>query len=978
LAGGGEALSPAVQTAIERSLRVGLPPVRVHTDTRTQELVRAMSARAVTYGHHILLGPGERPTDVALMAHEVAHVIQQEGAPKLQLYGPGPADPYEREAHQAAAAVVRGEPFTPRERTSGRRIQRLGISDALNFFADKANMIPGFRMFTIILGMNPINMSRVDASAANILRALIEFLPGGGLITQALDNSGVFEKVGAWVAEQIHTLGLVGGAIKQAVTDFLGTLSWSDIFNLGDVWERAKRIFTEPIDRIINFAKGLIDGIIQFVKAAILIPIGKLAQGTPSYDLLKAVLGEDPVTGEKVPQTAETIIGPFMTLIGQQEVWQNMQKANAIPRAFAWFKGAMAAVVGFVKQIPTKFVEAFKALTLEDIILVPKAFAKLAGVFVGFVGDFIKWATDAVWNLLEIIFEVVAPGAIPYLKKVAGAFRTILKNPIGFVANLVAAGKQGFLQFAANIGAHLKASIIEWLTGSLEGVYIPKSLDIREIIKFVLSVLGLTWQNIRQKLVKLVGEPAVKAMEVGFDIVVTLVTQGPAAAWEKIKEQLGNLKDMVLGAITDFVVETVVKKAVEKVGSLLVPGGAFIQAIISIYDTIMVFVDKLKKIVQVAMAFLDSIVAIASGAIATAAARVESTLAGLLTLAISFLAGFIGLGKIADKVMNIINTKVRAPIDKALDKVVDWIATTAKRLGRFVAQAGVPQDPNERLRLGVRAAKAAVNRFAGKGVREAILSPLLAGIKVRYGLETLRVVPAGRAWSVEGVVNPRLIEPTEVFQELIGAGEARTVQGPLGPLEQTLTRPPFNYNVASPQGRQSVDAIVANVNAAGDIGFNYVSVISSGRLNAARGFPALVSQVENRNLLISSYPVLLEALRLIEGGIRVERIRFEDRDPTGDYDVDVGVINRRGGYSLVTQVKRTVPAGVLNNINDAAGQLRGIEATRKVAVIYVSGLDSANYSVTLDYQVRARVAGLGRIEVDIVLVDDGGRRLRYT
>jgi hypothetical protein len=162
--------------------------------------------------------------------------------------------------------------------------------------------------------------------------------------------------------------------------------------------------------------------------------------------------------------------------------------------------------------------------------------------------------------------------------------------------------------------------------------------------------------------------------------VVTLVKEGPAAAWEKIKEQLSDLKDMVMQGIMDFVVETVVKKAVAKVLSLLVPGGAFIQAIVSIYDTIMVFVDKLAKIIQVAKAFLDSMMEIASGAIGNAANKVETTLAGLLTLAINFLAGFLGLGKIADKVMNIINTKVRQPIDKALDKVIDWIVTMAKKL----------------------------------------------------------------------------------------------------------------------------------------------------------------------------------------------------------------------------------------------------------------------------------------------------------
>ena len=764
---GGEPLSPAVGEAIERSLHVGLPPVRVHTDTRAQQMARGLAARAVTYGHHIFLGPNERPTDVALMAHEVAHVIQQEGPPKLQLFGHDQADPCEREAHQAAAAVVRGESFTPRERTSGRRIQRLGLSDALDYFADQANMIPGFRMFTIILGMNPINMSPVDASAANIIRALIEFLPGGGLITQALDNSGVFEKVGAWVKQQIDTLGMTGGAIKKAITDFLGTLSLSDISNLGDVWERAKRIFTEPIDRIINFAKGLITGIIQFVKDAILIPIAKLAQGTPSYDLLKAVLGEDPITGEKVPQTAETIIGPFMKLIGQEDVWQNMQKANAIPRAFAWFKGAMSAVVGFVRQIPTLFVNAFKALTLEDIILVPTAFAKLVGVFGGFVGQFISWAGNAVWNLLQIIFDVVSPGAWGYIQKTGAALKSILKNPIPFVGNLVKAAKLGFLNFADHFGTHLKAGLIDWLTGSLPGVYIPKAFTLGEIVKFVFSVLGLTWQNVRAKLVKVVGETAVKAMETGFDIVMTLVTQGPAAAWDKIKDQLANLKDMVIGGITDFVVDMVVQKAVPKLVAMFIPGAGFISAILSIYDTIMVFVHKISKIIQVVTAFIDSIVAIAGGAIEAAASRVESILAGLLSLAINFLAGFAGLGKVADKIMGVIN-KVRAPIDKALDWLIGWIVKTAKTLfakvfGKKDKEGKTDERTDAQKKVDVH--KAAVE--ADELMKHADASPRvvkdkLLGIRAKYKLTGIELVQDDRTrYRVKASINPDEYSPEE-------------------------------------------------------------------------------------------------------------------------------------------------------------------------------------------------------------------------
>lgn len=683
----GQPLPPHIQQAIEASLGVDLDGVEIHADAHAQNLAAMHSARAFAYGNHVFLGKEEKLSDLRLMAHEVAHVVQQQRVPAVLRSAPGQSDAYEQEADRAASAVVQGEKFTVTGRLSKPRVQRSVMSRLLNKLADWAYNIPGYRLLTIIIGFNPINGETVERSAANILRGMVELVPGGHQIEEALNKYGVFEKAGAWIDKQVKRMEALGSGLKSDWDHFIDNVSiWHPI----RAFEDAVDLLSSAVGRIKRFLVDLATDILELIRDAILMPLAKLAEGTRGWDLLIAVLGKNPITKEPVEPTADNLIGGFMKLIGEEEVWNNIKKANAIPRAWAWFKNAVKGLLGFVSQIPSLFIEALKSLTIGDIILLPRAFKKVGMVFGNFALKFFSWAMDSVWTLLQIIFEVVAPGAIPYLKKVGEAFRSILKNPIGFVKNLVAAGKMGFQLFADHIGTHLKESFIDWLTGSLQGVYIPKSLDIREIIKFVLSVLGLTWQNIRGKLVKVVGETAVKAMETGFDIVVTLVTEGPAAAWEKIKEELGNLKDMVMQGIMDFVIETVVKKAVAKVLSLLVPGGAFIQAIISIYDTIMVFIHKLAKIIQVAKAFLDSLMEIVSGAIGGAAKKVENTLAGLLTLAISFLAGFLGLGNITDKVMDIINTKVREPIDKALDKVIDWIVTMAKKL--FAKVFGKKED----------------------------------------------------------------------------------------------------------------------------------------------------------------------------------------------------------------------------------------------------------------------------------------------
>ncbi|HSE15984.1 MAG TPA: DUF4157 domain-containing protein [Pyrinomonadaceae bacterium] len=776
----GAPLPVAVRSPLSHSFSVDLTPIRVHTDARAQLTVRSFNTRAFAYGHNIFLGPGESPNDLRLMAHEVAHVVQQSHGAVIQHFTTGRGDALEHEAERASAAAMRGEKFNVQQRTSPRPQGLFGISlpNPLDWLAGRVNSIPGFRMLTIILGMNPVNGAAVPRTAANILRAMVEFIPGGELITQALDNYGIFDRVGGFVEEQISSLGMTAGLIRDAVSEFIDSLSASDILNLGGVWDRAVRIFSRPIDRIISLGRSLVTGIIGFIKDAILRPLAGLASQTRGWDLLIAVLGRNPITGDEVPRTAESLIGGFMRLIGQEEVWTNLQRARAVERAWAWFQGALSGVLSFVSQIPTLFMQAVRSLELVDIVVLPRAFVRVGSVFGSFVGQFITWAGEQVFSLLQIIFEVLAPLAMPYIRRATSALRTIFRDPIGFIGNLVRAGIQGFRQFGTNFLTHLRASLIGWLTGAMSGanIYIPQGFNFREIVKFVLSVLGLTWQNIRTKLVRAIGETAVRVLETGFELVMTLITQGPAAAWEQIQQGITNLREMVMEQIMTFVRDRIVTAAITRLVTSLNPAGAFIQAVIAIYNTVMFFVERLRQITQVAMSFIDSMAAIASGNITAAANRVEQTMGGLLTLVISFLARLVGLGRVSDAVVNVVN-RVRAPIDRALDRVVEWIRARAQALIQRAA-GGTPQ---QRLRQALPAAQAAVNRFAGRRVGAVVLRPLLAAIRVRYQLVSLDVIPRGENWAVRGVVNPEEIAGTRVIvgrDEDTGAETTVTIVSP--------------------------------------------------------------------------------------------------------------------------------------------------------------------------------------------------------
>ncbi|NTV47225.1 MAG: DUF4157 domain-containing protein, partial [Chlorobiales bacterium] len=368
---GGQPLSSDVRSFMEPRFNADFSNVRVHNDHESAAVSNQLSARAFTYQNHIFFSRDQYQPGTSdgkqLLAHELTHTIQQGHAVQR-------------------SPQVSTTPTQP-------HIQRSAIGEILDWLADKASYIPGFRMFTIVLGVNPINMNTVDRSAANILRALVEFMPGGTLITQALDNHGVFTKVAGWIDGKIKALGMVGSMFKDALSDFVDSLGWSDLapWNWGSVWNRAKRIFTAPIDQLIDFAKGVVIDILKFVKDAILKPLAAMAQGTRGYDLLRALLGEDPITGEAVPRTPDTLIGGFMKLIGQEEIWENIKKGNAIARAWAWFQGALSGLLGFARSIPQRIIQTITSLTFQDIITVAGAFTKIVGAFVNIASDFISW-----------------------------------------------------------------------------------------------------------------------------------------------------------------------------------------------------------------------------------------------------------------------------------------------------------------------------------------------------------------------------------------------------------------------------------------------------------------------------------------------------------------------------------------------------------------------------------------------------------
>lgn len=768
--GGGQPLSSDVRSFMEPRFNADFSKVRVHHDAESATLNSDLSARAFTYRKHIFFSRDQYQPGTSegrqLLAHELTHTIQQGHAVQRS----------PQVSRAPATPAVQRTWYDPR--TWHVSLPIPGLQSALNWIADKANIIPGYRLLTVLMGFNPINGKSVDKSAANILRAAIEVIPVvGHVITRVLDAHSLTNKVAAWFERKMAVFSNIVGRIGAAWDKFKGTIGADDIIHPIRAWERAKAIFTGPIGQLKTFIGGTVSEILKMVKDAILKPLAALARkGMPNaYDLLVGLLGKDPITDEAVHPSAEMLIGGFLKLIHQDEIFENMKKSHAIPRAVAWFHHAVAGVKAIALSIPGRVVAALNALTFPDVLTVVGAFTKIGGCFLGIAGDFLSFAGSAMWNLLEIIFDVLAPGTIGYLRKTGAALKGILKNPMPFMHNLVAAAKLGLNNFKNHFWTHLKNGLLSWLTGSLDGVYLPKALTLVEMGKFALSVLGISWAHIRAKIVKALGprgEQIMQGLEKTFDVIKTLVTGGPAALWELIKQKLTDLKDQVIHGIISFVTVTIVEKAIPKLVAMFIPGAGFISAIITIYDTITTVKRQLSRIWAVVTGFLNSIVAIASGHISSAANRVEGILANLISLAINFLAGFLGLGKVTNKINSVLQ-KLRAPVDKALDVGIEWIVGKARAFASRALGGDPNAPPQERLENGIREAVMAVNKLSGGRIGLAVLRPVLFAIKSRHNMQSLEAESRGGRWAVVGVVNPHGESLTEKLVDDQTAGAER-------------------------------------------------------------------------------------------------------------------------------------------------------------------------------------------------------------
>ncbi|HEU5101100.1 MAG TPA: hypothetical protein VFU22_18875, partial [Roseiflexaceae bacterium] len=429
----------------------------------------------------------------------------------------------------------------------------------------------------------------------------------------------------------------------EAALDFITDLFDALVSLINDIFDAVRAAVNAVLDAVRDFALALIDLAADFVKGLIS-AFGEFLKG-----LVQGLLGE------LFPELAQALT---------ELIDSAVELANsAIDAVAETLKTAVNAIVEGLRAGLNRLIDIYQSAVNTALAL---ARAALTGDWGAFIIQLIEAACRVAGLDPEQVFA--------FIGRAQETIQLIVDNPGRFLSNAVAALTGGIQRFADHFLEHLQAGIIAWLTGAIggAGITLPERFDLMGVISLVAQILGLTWENLRLRLVRLIGERGVQVLEFVAGYIQTLIEGGWSALWERIQNDLGMLRDMVLEQIRNYLVERVIMAAITRLATLFNPIGALVNILIAAYNFYTFIRDQLQRIMQVVTVIVDAIGNIARGVLEPAQASVETFLAGLLPLALDLLARLLGLGDVGARVREILQS-VQNLVWGAIDRLINWV-----------------------------------------------------------------------------------------------------------------------------------------------------------------------------------------------------------------------------------------------------------------------------------------------------------------
>ena len=560
-----------------------------------------------------------------------------------------------------------------------------------------AESTPGYPLLTKLLGRDPLTGEEVISTTAEKIEAFLTLI-GKEQELERMRAEGTIQETADWIDAELAALNFSFEEVRLLFETAWNAFSLDDLRDPLGAFQRTVGIFTPFLTRVFTFAANVAVKVLEFIKNALLAQLSAYAREQQGFHLITVILGKDPFTQEEVPRTTENIIRGFMGLMpGGEEQFQQMKETGAIEQTVARIEAAVATLNFTWEYITGLFMTLWNSFTIQDVFTPIQAFVRIVQTLASPIQRLFAFVVTIVKILVEVLLVVMnfpIETVQQIIANAMSAFEDIKRDPIGFLKNLLRAVKQGFVQFFENIVTHLLGGLRDWLFGELAsaGITPPADLSFQSILGFVLEVLGLTMENIWQRLALKIGEERVAQIRGAIDTLTGIWTfikdvweRGPVAIWEYIQEKISDLWSIVLSQIQNWIMTRIIEQVTVKLLGMLDPTGimAVVNSFIAFYRAVQSFIEKLREMLEIVNSFVAGVANIARGSIADAANYLENALARAIPVAIGFLANQVGLRGLGTRIGEMI-----ASLREKINGAIDWLIDKALSVGGAILQAG--------------------------------------------------------------------------------------------------------------------------------------------------------------------------------------------------------------------------------------------------------------------------------------------------
>jgi hypothetical protein len=479
----GRPLDPDVRARIEPHVGADLASVRIRDGPDADAAARALGARAFAADGAIFLAAGESPRDVALIAHEAAHVAQQDASPSAR--------------GRVMRQVAEGE-------------EEPGILDAisdaaLDLIRSGVRAIPGYQVLCTIAGVDLLTGRPALVSREQLLELVLSWGPFGAAVGPVLRTIGVVEDVFAVVSDGLTAHDLTLARLEREVA-----AGWAELSIVAG-YEANLAVVRRRIDGLLRdvaaFVGAIAEQVLALVRravAAVAAPLLEQPPIAPVWSLARKVLHYDPLLGQHVDASTVEILSDFLRLIGKEAALEQMTQRGTLQATADWIDTQLETFSGLLTDLGTLFSDAWAAIQPANLPQILDTLPQLASRAFGLLGRISDFAQTVVTKVLELIKDALLGWLSEYAHRIPGfhLLTVILeRNPFtgedvprtaenlikGFVT-LLPNGEATYEQLAqsgvvAEAATRIESAIatlgISWqlITGTFRGIWESLSLE---------------------------------------------------------------------------------------------------------------------------------------------------------------------------------------------------------------------------------------------------------------------------------------------------------------------------------------------------------------------------------------------------------------------------------------------------------------------------------------------------------------------